>query len=123
MNLIPIPDDPASKIFSRIVSESGNVVTGVRAVEFGYRVQAGFAEEQEPVIDWDCGESAALVESMQTAIVLILSSRTDDRSCFDGIPARSNVEPCGDDLEFQKRITAIVIQDDRITLTEEAKPC
>lgn len=121
MNLFKAEDDPhGTGLTQRMVSENGLVEMGVYPVLFGSRIRAGFVGEPCCVLDWCCGDSEKHLLSHYTAVYLYLRRRSEDRSCFDGLPEVSSVKPCWRDEEFEKRLTKAMLSTPNITQAEGA---
>ncbi len=101
-------DDHNNKLFCRRVSEGGTVEIGVYRVMYGYRVRAGFIGTLSCILDWCAGGNWIEVESLYTMCLHILESRTEDQSCFSGIPSHSTVKPYRNDHEFLRTVAALI---------------
>lgn len=104
-------DDLHNKLFCRRVSSNVLIEIGVYRVLYGYRVRAGFVGALSCSLDWCAGANWSQVESLYTMCLAVLSSREEDRNCFDGIPPHSIVKPYFNDPEFLKDVALLIPPD------------
>ena len=110
MQFVSAPNDPATMMKDRLVSENELVEIGVFRVMYGYRVRAGFVGQPWCEIDWCCGDRPNHILSMYTAIFLLLRRRPESRDCFCGIPRESDIKPYWKDLDFCQEITNLLLK-------------
>lgn len=104
MKLLPAEDNIEEMLTNRLVSEKGLVEVGVYRVLYGFRVRAGFVGEMGATLDWCAGGEWLNVERLYSLCVAILSTREENRSCFDGLPRFSSIKPFFNDEEFVRII-------------------
>ena len=102
------PDDDEKGLTHRLLSEHGVVEIGIFRVMFGWRVRAGFAENDTCcILDWCGGGNWENVERLYALARSILSSRPEDYHCFDGLPASSLRKPFYNDPSFVSRVFSL----------------
>lgn len=109
MKLISTTDDSNTMLTQRLVSEHGLVEIGIYRVIFGWRVRAGFVGRPWCQIDWCCGNDPGQLWSHYVALTLLLRRRDETDDCFRGIPECSAVKPCFKDVEFEQRLTDLML--------------
>lgn len=113
MQFKKIEDDlETTGLFSRIESENGLIRIGVYKVIFGYRVRAGFSEDQLQVkLDWCAGDKWDDVERLYSLAYFILRKREENLDCFDGLPLVSKVKPFYNDIDFTQTVCDLAGED------------
>lgn len=108
MLFIEAEDDLYNKLFCRRISSNFLIEIGVYRVLYGYRVRAGFIGALCSNLDWCAGANWSHVESLYTMCLAVMTSREENRNCFDGIPTHSNVKPYFNDPEFLKNVALLI---------------
>lgn len=102
-------------------SENGMVRLGVYRVLFGYRVRAGFSEDDwGSTLDWCAGDVWNDVERLYSLLLAILEQRDETPDVFDGIPRNSTVKPFYKDFAFVSRVAELA--GDRLDLVTLDRP-
>jgi hypothetical protein len=100
-----VENDMDKLLTFRILSENNMVEIGVYRTLFGWRVRAGFANEGVCYLDWCAGSNWKDVERLYSLCYAILSKRSEDKCCFDGLPGSSTIKPFYLDLDFLEKIS------------------
>lgn len=105
------PAEPNRNFIHREVSESGTVEIGVYPVMFGFRVRAGFINNDYVHIDWCCGNNQFVIERMYSVLKSIFSKREEDAYCFKGLLSHSEIKPFFKDEKFVMWISKHIPED------------
>lgn len=87
--------DRQEDLFFNIISD-GKVEMGIHRVMYGYRIRAGYVDEQWLHWDWCCGSNNFLVSLTYGIARTLLTEGVD----FRDVPSHSRVKPWNKDEAF-----------------------
>lgn len=94
------------EMYNRMISENGVIHIGIYPVAFGFRVRAGYMDNDTGVeIDYCGGADPKQVSWLYYAVKTILEKREENSDVFAELPSCSKIKPFFNDFDFLEFIT------------------